>query len=451
MNEAAESRKRLFWTNAARVLRALAWAIGLWGLLSGLLEYRHIARLPGIMGPFLILAVWGVLIILWRKNRIGLAVVVLFGGLSTRLFAMADFLIFVHRPLSEFTLDPAHPAIEVLVSAGELNELGIAPYLEEAFFAPGREGKAELYLIAGMPWRSLLRGVTSVASRDPWNPAGTWRTHTGVPFADAAWAPTPGRIVAVAQRPPGIHEIEPGELTLDRFITWKSEGLPALIEIEGRSAHVIAEGEGQLARVDLISGASEHLPPLAPQIRAAGGTLAPYTFSPHTLADPVDGRRYLSVWQDTELLVELDERWQVTRILQPEVHGPLKSMLDAFGWMGLLTLPGQRRAWVADNVAGGGGRLLEIDLEALRVLRAEPAPFGIRELIHDPARRRLYASQVWEGNLLVYDFAGGTLSLRRRISLGRWLRVLRWERVRGRPQLLAGGAGGVFVIDPDRL
>ena len=192
--------------------------------------------------------------------------------------------------------------------------------------------------------------------------------------------------------------------------------------------------------------------PVAIAIRKAGARgLVPQTFSPHALSTLTNGRRYLTVWQDTELLVELNESWNVTRILEPEVHGTWKTQMDAFGWMGLALSPDGAHAWIADNVDGLGGRLLRVNLRDKRLESEYDAPFGNRDLLLDPERERLYATQVWEGNLLVYDVSDGEPELLRRLELGRWLRVLHWEEGAEGRSLLAGSAGGVFRIDAGKL
>ncbi len=435
-----------------KILPAALWPAGALLLLRGALEYAVLFRIPG----------WGLawffppgaagLYFLARRRLVAPAAAFFASGALLLGLAVFDILQLVYLPLRSEPAGSAHPAVEVLVSRATLNELGISPFLEGAFYAPG-ESDRDLYLFAGQPRRSYLSPVVHIAAKNLEAEESRWRKGSGRPFVDAAWVPQTGRILALYERPPALLLLDPLKLELDRYVEWRVGGMPHRIVpgAEGaRRVAIVAAGEGEAGWFDPASLEIQPLPPLAPQARALGATLPAQTFAPYEVTPPLpDGRRIVTSWQGFGLILYVDASWRVLGQISRPARRP-GAFLNLFRTMGAAADLAGNRLWVADSVSGFTGALLELPLGSLSIGRQYRFPPGIRRLVYDERRKRLYAADTFGGSLFVFDASGPELVLRSEIRLGRWLKVLQWENG---PEgaLLAGSAGGLFRVNPDKL
>lgn len=417
--------------------------------------YIYLSVVPGFIGlmPCLILAIFllyrSAMHNLFDRPSLGfwrMSVV----GLLCALIALCDHLQFFYMQRSAAPPAATHPAVEVLVDTGTLNGLGIAPHLAGVFFAPG-EGNRDMYLWAGQKRRSYLSKVPAIVARRVDRPGGTWRTGMGKPLSDARWIPEVGQILTAIQSPPMIELRSPADLQVAGGATWPS-GYPALIDVNASGAvHVIAEGEGEIARVDPRDLSLTQLDPLAPQARKRGAKLPVDALAPAVLTPPVGGRRYLSSWYAHMLALELDENFRVTRVYQqPENVAVRLSTMSVFRFFDFAWNPGGNELWIANSMHGRGGELIELDRETFSHVRTRAVPLGLRRLLYDERRSRLYALDGLGGSLLVLRRDGGAFKEVARLEFGKLARVLRWEDS-SRSRLLVGSSGGLFRVDPQKL
>ena len=371
-------------------------------------------------------------------------------GLFCALITLCDHLQFFYLQAHSVPPTATHPAVETLVDTDTLNELGIAPHLAGVFFAPG-EGDRDIYLWAAQKRRSYLSKVPALAARRIDRPGGSWRIGMGKPLSDARWIPEVGQILTAIPNPPMIELRSPASMEVIGGATWPS-GYPALIDVaEGGAVHVIAEGEGEVARVNPRDLSLTTLDPLAPQARKHGAKLPHGALAPAVLTPAIEGKRYLSSWYAHMLALELDENFRVTRIYQqPENVAVRLSTMSVFRFFDFAWNPGGQEIWIANSMRGRGGELIELDRSSFSHVRTRAAPLGLRRLLYDERRSRLYALDALGGSLLVLRRDGGAFKEVARLEFGKLARVLQWEDS-SRTRLLVGSSGGLFRVDASRL
>jgi len=435
-----------------KLLSIAPWLAGAVLLLRGAAEYAVLFQIPGWALVWFFPPGAAGLYFLARRRLVAPPAAFFASGILLVGLAVAEIIQFIYLPLRSEPPGAAHPAVEILVNRAALNELGIGPFLEGAFFAPG-ESDRDLYLFAGQPRRSYLSPVVHIAARNLEEKESRWRKGSGQPFVDAAWMPQTGEILALYERPPALLLLDPLKLDLRQYVEWRVGGMPQRIAQGAPGARrvaILAAGEGEAGWFDPASRQVQPLAPLAPQARALGATLPSHTFAPYEVSAPLpDGRRIVTSWQGFGLILYVDSSWRVLgQISRPARRAGV--FLNLFRTMGAAADPARNRLWVADSVSGFTGTLLELPLGSLSPGREYRFPPGIRRLAYDEKRGRLYVADTFGGSLFVFDASGPDLILRNELQLGRWLKVLQWESDPG-GMLLAGSAGGLFRINPDRL
>lgn len=374
-----------------------------------------------------------------------------FLGAACALLVLVDHLQYFYLPAGTMPEAIDHPAVEVMVDRATLNELGIAPHLEGVFFAPGRSNR-DLYLWAGQRRRSYLRLVPVLAARPAGDPEAKWRVGMGKPLEDARWLPQTGRILTAIPEPPMLELRDAATLEVIDGVTWSPGGYPTLLDVQAEGpVRAIAEGEGEMALVDPRTLSLESEPALAPQARTLGADIKVSALAPAELSAPVDGRRYLSSWYGYMIALELDPDFRVTRaFVQPRTRPNLVSTFTAVRFFGVAPNPDGSELWIANSMLGRRGEIIELDRNRFEKVRSYDAPVGIRGLLYDERRRRLYALDALGGSLIVYRRGGDGLEEVTRLQFGKLARVLQWED-ETRTHLLVGSAGGLFRVDPNRL
>lgn len=417
--------------------------------------YVYLSVVPGFIGlmPCLILTIF----LLYRSAMHNLFDRPSLGfwrmsilGLICALITLCDHLQFFYLQKGAGPPAANHPAVEVLVDTATLNDLGIAPHLAGVFFAPG-EGNRDIYLWAGQKRRSYLSKIPALVARRVDRPGGAWRTGMGKPLSDAHWIPEIGQILTAIAEPPMVELRSPADLQVVGGATWPS-GYPSLIDVAGDgTVRVLAEGEGEIARVDPRDLSLTMEDPLAPQVRTLGAKLPTDGLAPTMLTPPIGGRRYLSSWYAHMIALELDENFRVTRVYQqPENVAVRLSTLSVFRFFDFAWNPDGQEIWLANSMRGRGGELIELDRQSFSHVRTRAAPLGLRRLLYDERRDRLYALDALGGSLLVLRRKSGALEEVTRLEFGKLARVLQWEDS-SRTRLLVGSSGGLFRVDPQKL